>query len=57
MRSEDGHIAGLRIRVVEWDVLFHSEVQRLFLLVGCGGRILAKVLARHDMLDDSERRR
>lgn len=54
MGSQNGHIAGLRIGVVEGDVLFHGQIQGLFLIVGRRAGILADVLARHYMLDDAK---
>lgn len=54
MSGQNRHITGLRIGVVQRDILFHGQVQGLFLLVGRSTGILADVLARHYMLDDAE---
>lgn len=52
MSAEDRHIARLRVRVVERDVLLYGEMQRLLLLISCGAGILPDVLARHIVLDN-----
>lgn len=55
MSSDDGHIARLRILVVEGDVLLHGQVERLLLRGGCRLRVLPDILAWDHMFHDVER--
>lgn len=54
MRSDDRHVARLRIRIVQRNILLDGEMQHLFLRgAGCA-RILSDVLAGRGVLDDAE---
>jgi hypothetical protein len=55
MRRENRHVAGLRVGVVERNVLLHGQVQCVVHARG-GSGIFANVLAGHRMLDDMEGR-
>lgn len=55
MSSNNSYISALRIRVIEWNVLLHGQVQHIFLFIRRGLRILSDVLAGNHMLDDTKR--
>jgi hypothetical protein len=55
--SKNCHIAGLRIGVVVGNILFHCQLQGLFLLISRGPRIFTNMLGFHDMFDDAKWRR
>jgi hypothetical protein len=57
VRSEYRYITALGVWVVEGNVLFHSQVQGFFLLIGGSARVFADMLGFHDMLDNAKRRR
>jgi hypothetical protein len=52
MCSDDGHVSRLRARIVEWDILLHRQVERLFLRRRCRLWIFSDVLCRDDMFYD-----
>lgn len=55
MRGNNRDISGLRIWIVERNVLSHGQMQDIFLFVGCGRRVFADMLAWNFMLDDAKR--
>ena len=54
MRGDDRDIPRLRIRIIQRDVLFHSQGKRLLLFVGRRCWIFPDILAGGNMLDDAE---
>lgn len=54
MRSNYRDISRLRIRVIEWDVLLHGQIQYLFLFVGRRCWVLSDMLAGDDMFHDAK---
>jgi hypothetical protein len=52
MRTDDSHIAGLWIEVAKWCILFHGEMQHIFLLPGCCVRVVPYVLAWYGMFGE-----
>lgn len=54
MRSKDCDISWLWVRVVEWNILLHAQVEILFLVVGCRGWVFADILAGNQMFHDTK---
>lgn len=54
MGGNDCHVAGLGIRIVEWDVLLHGESRPVGVAIGGRGNIFASVSAIDGVLDHAE---
>jgi hypothetical protein len=52
--GEYGYIARLGFRVIEWNVLFYSQMQYIFLFVRSGCWIFSDMLAFYHMFHDAE---
>lgn len=52
--ADYGDVARLRIGIVQRDVLLHSQMQDIFLLIGRRLRVVSDMLAWNGMLDDLE---
>lgn len=54
MRCNDCDISGLRVGIVEGNILLHGQMQGIFLFVGCRRRVFSDILARDFMFDDAK---
>ena len=54
MATYDRDISRFGVRVVQWDILLDGKVQDIFLLIGSCLSIFPNMLARNEMLDDTE---
>jgi hypothetical protein len=54
MATYDRDISRLGVRVVQRDILLDGKVQDIFLLIGSCLSIFPNMLARNEMLDDTE---
>lgn len=54
MSGEYGHIARLGFGVIEWNVLFYSQMQYIFLFVRSGCWIFPDMLTFYHMFHDAE---
>ena len=52
--GKDCHIAWLRVGVVKRNILFHGKAQGLILVVRNGTGVLADMLGRHHMLNNTK---
>ena len=55
MSANDGNIAWLRIGIVHWNVLLHSQAKCVFLLDRCAARIFPDMLAWQYMFNNMKK--
>lgn len=54
MRCNDCDISGLRVGIVEGNILLHGQMQGIFLFVGCRRWVFSDILARDFVFDDAK---
>lgn len=57
MGPENGHIPGLRVRVIDGDILLYRQQESGFLLICCGTGVFPDMLAWSNMLNNPKRAR